>query len=77
MADSASDKVIPFPRTNPRHDFDYWLSWVECELSILGHDIAARSYDWRSLFARGLKPEEAAEEAARFFERAAPPAMQA
>jgi hypothetical protein len=76
MAGAVSDKVITFPRTNPRRDFDYWLSWVECELSILGHDIAARSYDWRSAFARGLKPEEAAEEAAGFFASPEPPAMQ-
>lgn len=58
--------VISFPG----RDYDEWLAWVECELAILGHDIAARPHDWKQAFDRGLKPEEAAEEAAEAFEAA-------
>lgn len=58
------DTVVPFPG----RDFALWLAWAECELSILGFDIHARAFDWRGAFERGLRPEEAAAEAARVFE---------
>lgn len=63
------DNVLVFP-TQPRSDRDFgsWLSWVECELSILGHDIQARQHDWRGAYDRNLRPEAAAAEAARKFE---------
>lgn len=66
--------VIDFPRPSlqpPRHD-DYrdWLSWAECELSILGYELSACDYDWRAAHAKGLRPEAAAAEAAQRHEKA-------
>lgn len=52
----------------PGRDFQSWFNWVQCELSILGFDIAKHSHDWRLAFERGLRPETAAGEAARLFE---------
>lgn len=59
-------KVIAFPARD--RDYESWISWVECELAILGFDIAEQEFDWRALFDKGLKPEEAAAEAAETFE---------
>jgi hypothetical protein len=59
--------VIPFPiRQRDNRVYETWLAWAECEVVILGHDMLTtqRHYDWRSAFARGLRPEEAAAEAA-------------
>ena len=53
------DTVVAFPG----RDYQTWLRWVECELSILGHDIAKLPDDWRAAFDRGLRPEQAAEQA--------------
>lgn len=67
--------VIDFPQRAtaplPRHD-DYrdWLAWAECELSILGYELSACDYDWRSAHAKGLRPEAAAAEAAQRLDRA-------
>ena len=44
-----------------------WLSWAECELSILGFELSASRYDWHAAYKKGLRPEEAAEEAADGF----------
>lgn len=44
--------------------YEYWCAWAECELSILGFDLRDVTFDWRSAFDRGLKPEQAAAEAA-------------
>jgi hypothetical protein len=59
----ANETVIAFPG----RDFQSWLSWVECELSILGFDLSKHSYDWKQSFDHGLRPEQAAAEAARSF----------
>jgi hypothetical protein len=59
--------VIPFPgRARDMRAFETWLAWAECEIVTLGHDMLTtrRHYDWRAAFARGLRPEEAAAEAA-------------
>jgi hypothetical protein len=59
--------VIPFPiRHRDNRVYETWLAWAECEVVILGHDMLTtqRHYDWRAAFARGLRPEEAAAEAA-------------
>jgi hypothetical protein len=61
--------VFPGGENTSHRDYDSWMAWVECELSILGHDIAAQCYDWRSAFKRGLKPEAAAHEAAALAEQ--------
>ena len=61
--------VFPGGENTSQRDYDSWIAWAECELSILGHEIAALTYDWRDAFKRGLKPEIAAEEAARLAER--------
>ena len=53
--------------TFPGRDYLSWLSWVECELSILGIDFSPHHCDWKSLFDRGLRPETAASQAARQF----------
>ena len=58
--------VIAFPGRD--RDYESWISWVECELAILGFDVAGQQYDWRALFDKGLKPEEAAAKAAKAFE---------
>jgi hypothetical protein len=50
--------------------YEYWLGWAECELSILGFDLKEVAFDWRAAFDCGLKPEQAAAEAAK---RAQPP----
>ncbi len=44
--------------------FRDWLSWAECELSILGFELTKSSYDWDTAFKQGLRPEVAAEQAA-------------
>lgn len=62
----STNTVIAFPGRN----YDSWMSWVECELAILGYDIAAHEFDWDAAFRRGLKAEEAAAEAAEYFEKA-------
>jgi hypothetical protein len=64
-----SQTVIRFPITNPRHDYGLWLSWAECELAILGYDLAEAAYDWKASFAEGLRPEEAAGRAAALIEQ--------
>lgn len=64
--------IIPFPsrEVDAHRAFDTWLAWAECEIVILGHEMAAtcRHYDWRAAFARGLRPEQAAAEAAERLE---------
>lgn len=63
------DNIIAFPAsTRTGDDFQSWLTWVECELTILGHDIQVREHDWRQDYDCGKRPEEAAAEAARRFE---------
>ena len=54
--------IIDFP--SGRQSFEDWYGWAECELSILGHDIQHVGYDWHAAYERGLRPEEAAAEAA-------------
>lgn len=54
--------IIDFP--SGKQSFEEWHGWAECELSILGHDIRHADYDWRAAYERGLKPEDAAAEAA-------------
>ncbi|MGD1879586.1 MAG: hypothetical protein ACFB13_19050 [Kiloniellaceae bacterium] len=46
-------------------EFRDWMSWAECELAILGYDLSACDYDWRAAHTKGLRPEIAAEQAAR------------
>lgn len=64
--------VIAFPirekLPEPRRDFHAWISWVECELSILGFDLHEHDYDWRGAFDRGQRPDAAAAKAASLFE---------
>jgi hypothetical protein len=59
--------VIAFPvaaaPSTKAGDFQTWLSWAECELAILGYDLSATDFDWRSAHAKGLRPELAAAEA--------------
>lgn len=55
--------VIAFPKR--QQDFEAWCGWAECELSILGFEMADTGYDWRAAFEHGLKPEDAAAEAAK------------
>jgi hypothetical protein len=66
--------VIAFPpRAAPSSKPDSyrdWLSWVECELAILGYDLSACDYDWRAAHAKGVRPEAAAAEAAQRHETA-------
>jgi hypothetical protein len=50
--------------------FRDWLSWVECELAILGYELSACSYDWRAAHDAGLRPEVAAGRAVLDFETA-------
>ena len=38
----------------PGRDYESWISWVECELAILGFDIAASDYDWRAVFDKDI-----------------------
>ncbi len=61
--------VIAFPvsaaASSDADGFRDWLSWAECELSILGFELSASNYDWRSAHKKGLRPEVAAEQAAR------------
>ena len=58
--------AFPAPSVPSSEDdaFGNWLSWAECELSILGFDLSASSYDWRAAYNKGLRPEVAAEQAA-------------
>lgn len=61
--------VIDFPQraaaVTPNSSYRDWLAWVECELSILGHELASAGYDWRAAHAKGMPPEAAAADAAR------------
>lgn len=76
MSDTATSgaTVIAFPDRNrtvaasPVDPFDDWMSWAECELSILGYDLSATSYNWRAAHEKGLRPEVAAEHAVRSLE---------
>jgi hypothetical protein len=73
-------KVIAFPpraaptsqpeRHRGRDSYRDWLSWVECELAILGYDLSACDYDWRAAHTKGLRPEAAAAAAAQRHETA-------
>lgn len=60
--------VIAFPTgsvsSNDGEGFRDWLSWAECELSILGFELSASGYDWDAAYKKGLRPEVAAEQAA-------------
>ncbi|WP_420348950.1 hypothetical protein [Pelagibius sp.] len=63
--------VIAFPGhapssapSSPAEAYRDWLSWAECEFSILGHDIAASGFDWEAAYRDGLRPEAAAAQAA-------------
>ena len=60
--------VIAFPprggAASTSDSYRDWLSWAECELSILGYDLSACNYDWQAAHAKGLRPEEAAAQAA-------------
>lgn len=60
--------VVAFPGKGPAEinptEFSGWLSWTQCELSILGVEPVDVKYDWRKAFERGLAPHEAAAEAA-------------
>lgn len=64
--------VIAFPvraaPPTPTDTFNDWMSWAECELSILGYDVSATDYNWRAAHQKGLRPEVAAEHAARGLE---------
>ncbi len=64
--------VIAFPvraaPPTPTDAFNDWMSWAECELSILGYDVSATDYNWRAAHQKGLRPEVAAEHAARGLE---------
>jgi hypothetical protein len=66
--------VIAFPpRAAPSSkpgSYRDWLSWVECELAILGYDLSACDYDWRAAHSKGMRPEAAAAEAAQRYETA-------
>ncbi len=67
---SIEPNIISFPKNQASgNEYEYWLSWAECELSILGHDLHAVSYDWKTAFNEGLKPEEAAEKAAAIMQQ--------
>jgi hypothetical protein len=60
--------VIAFPpragAASTPDSYRDWLSWAECELSILGYDLSACNYDWQAAHAKGLRPEVAAAQAA-------------
>jgi len=56
------DTVIAFPKQ--RQTYEDWRAWAECELAILGFEIKDSDYDWEAAFERGMKPEDAAAEAA-------------
>ncbi|MEQ8326954.1 MAG: hypothetical protein RH951_07335 [Parvibaculum sp.] len=64
--------VIAFPvramPSTPADEFGDWMSWAECELAILGYEVSATSYNWRAAHEKGLRPEVAAEHAARGLE---------
>ena len=64
--------VIAFPTppgtSGGADPFSDWLSWAECELSILGFELSASHFDWQSAYQEGLRPEVAAAQAARGFE---------
>ena len=60
-------QVAPAAETDRFRD---WLSWVECELAILGYELSACSYNWRAAHDKGLRPEVAAATAVREFETA-------
>lgn len=62
-----STNVITFARPGAiaaEADISSWLAWAECEYAILGGEMEKSDYDWPAAFHRGLKPEEAAAEAA-------------
>jgi hypothetical protein len=54
--------IIDFPKG--KRSFEEWYGWAECELAILGLEIQHINYDWHAAYTRGLKPEDAAAEAA-------------
>ena len=60
--------VIAFPprggAASTPDSYRDWLSWAECELAILGFDLSACDYDWKSAHEKGLRPEVAAAQAA-------------
>ena len=62
------DTVIAFPQraapSGAADGYRDWLSWAECEFSILGFALSASSYDWEAAYRKGLRPEVAAEQAA-------------
>jgi hypothetical protein len=66
--------VIAFPPpaapSSKPDSYRDWLSWVECELAILGYDLSACDYDWRAAHSKGLRPEAAAAAAAQRHETA-------
>ena len=62
----SESQVVAFPgHTRPYGDFESWMSWVECEIAILGHEFESfrGSYDWRCAFDTGLSPEDTARKA--------------
>ena len=65
--------VIAFPpraASSKPDSYRDWLSWVECELAILGYDLSACDYDWRAAHTKGLRPDAAAAAAAQRHETA-------
>ena len=57
--------VVPFPVQDVVGDpYEYWLGCVECELSILGHNMKERAFDWRAAYQQGRRPEQVAAEVA-------------
>jgi len=64
--------VIAFPvssgTSSSADGFRDWLSWAECELSILGFALSESGYDWDAAYKKGLRPEVAAAQAAKGLE---------
>ena len=64
--------VIAFPSppgaSGGADPYNDWLSWAECELSILGFELADSRFDWEAAYKEGLRPEAAAAQAAKGFE---------
>jgi hypothetical protein len=59
-------QVVTFPgHARPYSDFESWLSWVECEIAILGHEFEEfrAKFNWREAFDLGLSPEATAQRA--------------
>lgn len=58
--------VVAFPAPNVVGDpYECWMGWVECELSILGHDMGDIEFDWRAAYQQGRRPEDVAAEIAQ------------